>query len=98
MCRPDPIVFFVSQPNTVRVLISGYGNEVQVRKAFEIGVHAFIEKPFTLRVLLEQLTVHIEKRNGSKIRAHDSTETEATPATRETPGSSETVEFQSPSP
>ena len=53
----------VSHPNAVKVLISGYLDEGEVRGAFELGVHAFVEKPFSLTALLEQLAVHIENGN-----------------------------------
>jgi len=71
----DGVEFFkraiVSHPTTIRVLISGYGNETIIREALEIGVHAFIAKPFDLKQLLEQLTVLIEKHNGSQNRLFD---------------------------
>ena len=74
----------LNHPNTVRVLISGYGNEKLVHEALGIGVHAFLAKPFTLTALLEELTVQIEKRNVRIIRAPDAPEIEATPATGNT--------------
>ena len=71
----DGVEFFkraiVSHPTTIRVLISGYGNDTIIREALEIGVHAFIAKPFDLKQLLERLTVLIEKHNGSKNRLLD---------------------------
>jgi DNA-binding NtrC family response regulator len=71
----DGVEFFkraiVYHPATIRVLISGYGNDTIIREALEIGVHAFIAKPFDLKQLLDQLTVLIEKRNGSKNRFFD---------------------------
>ena len=71
----DGVEFFkraiVSHPTTIRVLISGYGNDTIIREALEFGVHAFIAKPFDLKQLLGQLTVLIEKHNGSKNRFFD---------------------------
>ncbi|MDH3957506.1 MAG: response regulator [Desulfobacteraceae bacterium] len=71
----DGVEFFkraiVSHPTTIRVLISGYGNDTIIREALEIGVHAFIAKPFDLKQLVEQLTVLIEKHNGSQNRFFD---------------------------
>jgi DNA-binding NtrC family response regulator len=84
----------VSHPNTVRVLISAYGSEMVVREAFEIGVHAFLEKPFTLTELLEQVTVQIEKGYKEKLRANDSTGAEATQTAGKKPESSKIIEYQ----
>jgi DNA-binding NtrC family response regulator len=64
-------------PDTIRVLISGYGNEEAIREAFELGVHEFMKKPFSLVALFERLrphvnnyldgalnTIHPQKKNG----------------------------------
>jgi DNA-binding NtrC family response regulator len=50
-----------SYPNTVKVLISGFAREDEVVEALEMGVGAFIKKPFSLIVLLEQLTPLVDK-------------------------------------
>jgi DNA-binding NtrC family response regulator len=81
----------ITHPDTVRVLISGYGNEKVVREAFDLGVHVFLEKPFTLTTLLEHLTIQIEKRHRRIIRAHDSPESEATPTSAEKTASSKII-------
>ena len=61
----DGVEFFkraiCSHPDTVRILISGYGDQSTVSEAFEIGVHAFIKKPFSLKIFLEQLMPYVEK-------------------------------------
>ena len=71
----DGVEFFkrtiASHPTTIRVLISGYGNDAIVREALEIGVHAFIAKPFDLKQLLEQLTILTEKNKESQDRIFD---------------------------
>ena len=72
----DGVEFFKqavrSHPDTVRILISGYGNQCAVSEAFEIGVHAFIKKPFTLTTFLEQVMPYIEKHHDRIPRNHDS--------------------------
>ena len=77
----DGVEFFkqaiLTHPKTVRVLISGYGNEKVVHEAFDIGVHAFLAKPFTLTALLEELTVQIEKCNDRVLLTPDSPQAEA---------------------
>ena len=64
----DGVEFFKramrSQPDTVRILISGYGNQRAVSEAFEIGVHAFIKKPFSLTTFLDQVMPYIEKHHA----------------------------------
>lgn len=64
----DGVEFFkqamVSQPDTIKILISGYGNESTVSEAFDIGVHAFIRKPFTLTAFLDQLMPYVEQRHS----------------------------------
>ena len=48
-------------PDSVRVLISGYGNDEIISRATETGIHAFIEKPFSLIAFLERLGPLIDK-------------------------------------
>jgi len=64
----DGLEFFrhatVSQSNTVKVLITAYGDEDVVSQAFEIGVHDFIEKPFSIKKLITSLAMLVEKHNG----------------------------------
>ena len=85
----------VNHPNTVRVLISGYGNEMVVHEAFDIGVHAFLAKPFTLTALLEELTALIERCNHRGLRAPGSPPTAAKSTSGVEPGSSKIIECQS---
>ena len=60
----DGLEFFrhatVFQPNSVKVLITAYGDENVVPRAFGIGVHEFIEKPFSAKPLVESLSFLIE--------------------------------------
>ena len=41
-----------SYPNTVNVLITAYGDKEIAAKSSEIGVHEFVEKPFTVKTLM----------------------------------------------
>ena len=72
----DGVEFFKramrSHPHTVRILISGYGNQRAVSEALEIGVHAFIKKPFTLETFLKQVTPYVEKYHDRITRNHNS--------------------------
>jgi len=64
----DGLEFFkqvaVSQPKAVNILISAHGDEEVASRASGIGVHDFIEKPFSVKTLAASLTLLIEKRNG----------------------------------
>lgn len=53
----------VSQPNTVKVLITAYGGEDVVSQAFGIGVHDFIDKPFSVKKFVTSLAMLVEKHN-----------------------------------
>ena len=64
-------------PDSVRILISGYGDQSTVSEAFEIGVHAFIRKPFSLTIFLEQLMPYVEKYHERISQIRDSTRTGA---------------------
>ena len=55
-----------SQPDTIRVLISGYGSEKIIAEAFEVGVHEFMKKPFSLTALVGQLVSHVDKYLAGK--------------------------------
>ena len=66
-----------SHPDTVRILISGYGDQCAVSEAFEIGVHAFIKKPFSMTFFLEQLMPHLEKYHERISQIRDSARTAA---------------------
>ncbi len=69
----------VSHPDTIKILISGYGNEGTVSEAFEIGVHAFIKKPFSLTAFIEKLLPHVEKRQDWEFQNSDTAATDAAP-------------------
>ena len=77
----DGVEFFkramCSHPDSVRILISGYGDQSTVSEAFEIGVHAFIRKPFSLTIFLEQLMPYVEKYHERISQIRDSTRTGA---------------------
>ena len=77
----DGLEFFrhvtVSQPNTVKVLITAYGDENVVSRAFGIGVHEFIEKPFSIKKLISSLALLVEKHNGMIYKADEKTRVKA---------------------
>ena len=49
-----------SHPHAMKILITAYRNEEVVSEAMEIGIHDFIEKPFTSEMIEESLTRLIE--------------------------------------
>jgi len=67
----------VSHPDAIKILISGYGNEGTISEAFDIGVHAFIRKPFSLIAFLEKLSPYVEKRHGLDSQSRERPATEA---------------------
>ena len=73
----DGLEFFrhatVSQPNTVKVLITAYGDENVVSRAFGIGVHDFIEKPFSIKKLITSLAMLVEKHKRLSYKADEKT-------------------------
>ncbi len=78
----DGLEFFrhatVSHSNTVKVLITAFGDEDVVSGAFGIGVHEFIEKPFSIKKLITSLAALVKKQNGMGDKADpDKPETRA---------------------
>ncbi len=73
----DGLEFFrhatVSQPNTVKVLITAYGDENVVSRAFGIGVHEFIVKPFSIKQIITSLITLVEKYSGMGFKADEKT-------------------------
>jgi DNA-binding NtrC family response regulator len=67
----------VSQPNTVKVLITAYGDENVVSRAFGIGVHDFIEKPFSIKKLITSLVMLVEKHKRLSYKADEKTRVKA---------------------
>ena len=55
-----------THPDTIRVLISGYGNEETIAEAFDVGVHEFMKKPFSLISFVDRLIPHIDKYLAGK--------------------------------
>lgn len=51
-----------SHPQAIKILITAYGSEEVVSKAMRIGIHDFIDKPFTAKTIEESLSKLIEKR------------------------------------
>jgi len=77
----DGLEFFkqatISQPNAVNILISAYGNEEVVSQASRIGVHDFIEKPFSIKTLITSLARLVEKRNVMSCKPEEEAQSEA---------------------
>ena len=51
-----------AHPNAMKILISAYGNKEIVSEATTMGIHDFIEKPFTTRTVEDSLSGLIKKR------------------------------------
>ncbi len=51
-----------SHPNTYKILITAYGSKKLLSKAREIGIHDFIEKPFTSETIEASLLQFIKKQ------------------------------------
>ena len=58
-----------SHPNSIALLISASGSDETVKSAYEIGVHDFLQKPFSVKSLWATMAMHLEKRNGYR-RGH----------------------------
>ena len=50
-----------TQPGSIKVLISASGSDQMVSEAYRIGVHDYLQKPFTLETLLATLLMHLDK-------------------------------------
>ena len=57
-------------PNSIALLISANGSDETVKSAYEIGVHDFLQKPFSVKSLWATMAMHLGKRNGNRGR-HD---------------------------
>ena len=55
-----------TQPGSIKVLISATGRDEVVSEAYRIGVHDFLQKPFTLETLLATLLMHLGKGKTQK--------------------------------
>jgi DNA-binding NtrC family response regulator len=55
-----------SHPDTIRVLISGYGNEETIAEALDMGVHEFMKKPFSPISFVDRLRPYIDKYLAGK--------------------------------
>lgn len=59
----------LTQPDAVRLLISAGGEDKLISDAYAVGVHDFLQKPFTVDTLWATLVMHVKKRghNGDGI-------------------------------
>jgi DNA-binding response OmpR family regulator len=48
-------------PSAVHILMSAYGDDEIISRAYEIGLDDFLQKPFTLETLLATIAVHVRK-------------------------------------
>ena len=59
------LTFFKKILNThqkaMKIMISAYGNDALIRESKKLGVHAFIEKPFTTEIIEQTITQLINK-------------------------------------
>jgi len=53
-------------PNSVKILITAYGDKDVVSEALGAGAQDFIEKPFSIRMLIDSLNRLIQIDNGKK--------------------------------
>ena len=58
-------------PNTVKILISGFAGEKAVAEALEMGVDAFLKKPFSALALLELLTPQVARHRPINCSCQD---------------------------
>jgi DNA-binding NtrC family response regulator len=63
-----------TQPDTIRVLITGYGNQETIMEAFDVGVHVFMRKPFSLIAFVERLLPHVDKYLKGKLEPPETTQ------------------------
>lgn len=53
-----------THPYVIKMLITAYGNEDIASKAIRMGIHDFIEKPFTANIIVSSLNNLIIKDNN----------------------------------
>jgi DNA-binding response OmpR family regulator len=56
--------------NVVKILISASGDDEIVSRAYGIGIHDFLQKPFSLKTILATMTLHIRKQIRQPSRAN----------------------------
>lgn len=52
-----------ARPDIIKILISACGDHTTIAAAYAIGVHDYLQKPFTLDTLWATLAMHTEKLN-----------------------------------
>ncbi len=48
-------------PSAIHILMSAYGDDEIISRAYEIGLDDFLQKPFSLETLLATIAVHVRK-------------------------------------
>ena len=93
----DGVEFFkravASHPDTIKILISGYVNEAAISEAFDVGVHAFIRKPFSLMAFFEQLIPYVDKRNDRDSQSRDTSTAEPENQSHSQPAGEEIIRY-----
>ena len=61
-----------THPDTIKILISAYGNEDVVSEAKRMGIQDFIEKPFTIKTIEESLSrlIQMNEKQIQKSSSH----------------------------
>ena len=52
-----------THPNAIRFLITAYRDDRFVSEAIRSGIHQFIDKPFTINVLVNMLAVELKRQS-----------------------------------
>ena len=55
-----------SHPQAMKILITAYRSEDVVSEAIRIGIHEFIDKPFTTKTIEESLSRLLEEQKSNK--------------------------------
>ena len=58
------------QPEAVKLLISGEVSEDLISESYAIGIHDYLQKPFTLDTLWATMAMHAVKMNMPKYEPH----------------------------
>lgn len=59
----------ITHPEAVNILITAYRDEYLFSEAVRLGVTEFIDKPFSVRALVDLLAVSLKRRTKKQIRA-----------------------------
>jgi DNA-binding NtrC family response regulator len=57
-----------THPHAIKILITAYKDAKVVSEAIRMGIHDFIEKPFTTRTMEEVLSQLVERRENEEMK------------------------------